>query len=162
MVRQRAAAALRAPCRLAIIVDTWVKYMQDRGMQRFTPMLSYADASGAIDFLTRAFGFAVRFRMDMPDGSIGHAELALGDEIVMLASEWAAGGVVSPCRLTAVHAQIHVRVDDVDAHFARALAAGATLATSPADQEYGERSYRALDPEGHRWIFGAPIAPVAP
>ena len=126
-------------------------------MQRFTPMLVYADAAAAIEFLTRAFGFEVRFRMDMPDGSVGHAELGLGEEVVMLASEWPAGGVVSPLRLPALHAQIHVRVDDVDAHFARASEAGATIATEPADQEYGERSYRAIDPEGQRWIFGAPI-----
>jgi len=76
----------------------------------------------------------------------------------MVASEWPAGGVVSPRELPAVHAQVHVRVDDVDAHFARARAEGATLATEPTDQEHGERSYRAIDPEGHRWIFGAPLA----
>jgi len=127
-------------------------------MQRFTPMIVYEDASAALAFLTAAFGFAERFRMDMPDGSVGHAELGLGDEVVMLASEWHVGGVVSPLRLPAVHAQIHVLVDDVDAHFARARAGGATIASEPADQEYGMRSYRAIDPEGHRWIFAAPLA----
>ena len=126
-------------------------------MQRFTPMLAYADAAAAIEFLVRAFGFEERYRMDMPDGSVGHAELGLGGEAVMLASEWPAGGVVSPLRLPALHAQLYVRVDDVDAHFARARAEGATIAAEPADQEYGERSYRAIDPEGQRWIFGAPL-----
>jgi PhnB protein len=121
-------------------------------------MLAYADAAAAIEFLTKAFGFEVRFRMDMPDGSVGHAELGLGDEVVMLSSEWPVGGVVSPLRLPALHAQIHVRVDDVDAHFARASKEGATIASEPADQEYGERSYRAIDPEGQRWIFGTPLA----
>ena len=129
-------------------------------VQRFTPMLVYADAAAAIEFLVKAFGFEVRFRMDMPDGSVGHAELGLGEEVVMLASEWPAGGVVSPLQLPAVHAQIHVRVDDVDAHFARARQEGATIAAEPADQEYGMRSYRALDPEGQRWIFAAPLAPT--
>jgi uncharacterized glyoxalase superfamily protein PhnB len=127
-------------------------------VQRFTPMLAYADAAAAIEFLTKAFGFELRFRMDMPDGSVGHAELGLGDDVVMLASEWPAGGVVSPLRLPALHAQIYVRVADVDAHFVRATREGATIATEPADQEYGERSYRAIDPEGQRWIFGAPLA----
>jgi uncharacterized glyoxalase superfamily protein PhnB len=127
-------------------------------MQRFTPMLVYADAPAALAFLAKAFGFAERFRMDLPDGSVGHAELGLGDEVVMVASEWPAGGVVSPLQLPALHAQIHVRVDDVDAHFARARAAGATIATEPADQEYGMRSYRAIDPEGQRWIFAGPLA----
>jgi len=126
-------------------------------LQTFFPMLAYADAPAAIEFLCRAFGFEERFRMDMPDGSVGHAELGIGDQVVMLASEWQAGGVVSPLGLTAVHAQIRVRVDDVDAHFERARAGGATLATEPADQEYGERTYRAIDPEGHRWIFGMPL-----
>lgn len=123
-------------------------------MQRFTPMLVYADAPAALEFLTKAFGFEVRFRMDMPDGSVGHAELGIGDEVVMLASEWPTGGVVSPLQLPAVHAQIYVRIDDVDAHFACARAEGATIAAEPSDQEHGERTYRAIDPEGHRWIFG--------
>ena len=126
-------------------------------MQTFTPMLVYADAPAAIEFLRKAFGFEERFRMDMPDGSVGHAELGLGDAVVMLASEWHVGGVVSPLRLPAVHAQIHVFVDDVDAHFARAYAGGATIAAGPADQDHGTRSYRAIDPEGHRWIFATPL-----
>jgi uncharacterized glyoxalase superfamily protein PhnB len=117
-------------------------------------MLVYPAAPAALDFLSRAFGFEERFRMDMPDGSVG---LGLGEEVVMLASEWPAGGVVSPLRLPAVHAQIHVLVDDVDAHFARAYAGGATIAAEPADQDHGTRSYRAIDPEGHRWIFASPL-----
>jgi uncharacterized glyoxalase superfamily protein PhnB len=120
-------------------------------------MIVYQDARAALEFLTRAFGFEQRFRMDMPDGSVGHAEVGLGDGVVMLASEWQVGGVVSPLRLPALHAQIHVRVDDVDAHFARAREAGATIASEPADQENGMRSYRAIDPEGHRWIFASEL-----
>jgi uncharacterized glyoxalase superfamily protein PhnB len=126
-------------------------------VQTIVPMLVYADAPGALEFLAEAFGFIERYRMDMPDGSVGHAEIGLGDQVVMIASEWHAGGVVSPLRLPALHAQIFVRVDDVDAHHARARAAGATIAAEPADQEYGERTYRAIDPEGQRWIFGAPL-----
>ena len=126
-------------------------------MQRITPMLVYADAPAALEFLAKAFGFTEQHRMDMPDGSVGYAELALGDEVVAVSSEWEAGGVVSPLRLPALHAQIFVRVDDVDAHHARARAAGAMIAAEPADQEYGERTYRAIDPEGQRWIFGAPL-----
>jgi uncharacterized glyoxalase superfamily protein PhnB len=130
-------------------------------MQRFTPMLVYADAPAALAFLAEAFGFEERSRMDMPDGSVGHAEVAFGDQVVMVSSEWEAGGVVSPLRLPALHAQMFVRVDDVDAHHARARAAGATIAAEPADQEYGERTYRAIDPEGQRWIFGAPVRSAA-
>ena len=131
-------------------------------MQRIVPMLAYADAPAAIEFLKQAFGFEEKFRLHMPDGSVGHAELAIGDGRVMLASAWRAGGLASPLELTAVHTQLYVQVDDVDAHFARARAGGATLATEPADQEYGERSYRAIDPEGHRWIFGMPLGSADP
>src|SRR5262245_65880814 len=74
-------------------------------LQTFFPMLAYADAPAAIEFLCRAFGFEERFRMDMPDGSVGHAELGIGDQVVMLASEWQAGGVGSPPGLQAAHAQ---------------------------------------------------------
>jgi uncharacterized glyoxalase superfamily protein PhnB len=124
------------------------------------PMLAYADAPAALEFLCRAFGFEQRFRMDMPDGSIGHAELALGADRVMLASVWRAGGLASACELPALHCQIYCEVDDVDAHFARAREAGATIATLPAD-EHGGRNYRALDPEGQRWIFASRPGPSA-
>jgi uncharacterized glyoxalase superfamily protein PhnB len=120
-------------------------------------MLPYADAAAAIAFLCRAFGFEERFRYEMPDGRVGHAELALGDDVVMVANVWREGGLASPLELPALHAQIYCRVDDVDAHFARARAAGATLVGAPEDQEHGSRSYRALDPEGHRWIFAGPL-----
>jgi len=126
-------------------------------VQRIVPMLPYADAPAAIAFLCRAFGFEERFRMDMPDGRVGHAELALGDDVVMIASEWREAGLVSPLELPALHAQTWCRVDDVDAHFARARAAGTTLVGEPEDQPHGVRSYRAVDPEGHRWIFAGPL-----
>ncbi len=115
-------------------------------------MLAYADAPAALEFLCRAFGFEERFRMDMPDGGIGHAELALCGARVMLASVWRAGGLASASELPALHCQIYCEVDDVDAHFARARGEGATIATLPAN-EHGGRNYRALDPEGQRWIF---------
>src|SRR5438874_856874 len=126
-------------------------------MQRIIPYLAYADAPAAIDFLCRAFGFAETMRMAMEDGRIGHAELALdGDAALYLASLWPEMGHMSPRDLPGVHAQIYVIVDDVDAHHARARGAGATIAAPPADTPYGERSYRATDPEGHRWIFATP------
>jgi uncharacterized glyoxalase superfamily protein PhnB len=126
--------------------------------QRIMPMLAYADAAAALEFLREAFGFEVRFRMDMPDGRVGHAEVGYQGNVIMLASAWREGGMTSPRELDAVHAQIYCRVDDVDAHWARARAAGATLIGEPEDQPYGERSYRAVDPEGHRWIFATPLA----
>ena len=125
-----------------------------------TPMLAYDDAPAAIEFLCKAFGFEERFRYPMPDGSIGHAELALGDGAISLATTWKSGGMASPLELPAVHSQLYCSVADVDAHCARARRAGATVVNMPEDQEYSSRSYRAIDCEGHRWVFSTPL-PVA-
>ena len=127
-----------------------------QGMQRIIPYLTYADAPAAIGFLCQAFGFEERFRYPMPDGRIGHAELGYQDNVVMLASAYEGFGE-SPLRLPAVHSQVYCFVDDVDAHFARARAAGATVASEPKN-EHGTRFYRAVDREGHRWIFAMPHA----
>lgn len=127
-----------------------------RGMQRIIPYLTYADAPAAIGFLCRAFGFEERFRYPMPDGRIGHAELGYQDNVVMLASAYEGFGE-SPLRLPAVHSQVYCFVDDVDAHFERARAGGATVVGEPKN-EHGTRFYRAVDPEGHRWIFAMPHA----
>jgi PhnB protein len=127
---------------------------------RMCPMLAYDDAPAAIDFLCQAFGFEERFRLPGPGGTIGHAELVHGngrDVLVMVATTWKAGGMSSPRDLPAVHTQLLCYVDDVDAHYARAKAAGATLVGEPEDTTHGDRSYRAVDPEGHRWIFASPI-----
>ncbi|HLJ50164.1 MAG TPA: VOC family protein [Bryobacteraceae bacterium] len=126
--------------------------------QRIIPYLAYDDAPAAITFLCEAFGFTERFRMPTKDGRIGHAEVAYRDNIVMLASTWRVAGAASPRDLAGVHTQLHCTVDDVDAHYERAREAGATIIGAPADQPHGTRMYRAVDPEGHRWIFGSPIA----
>ena len=126
-------------------------------MQTIIPYLAYEDAPAALTFLRDAFGFEERFRLPMEDGRIGHAEVALGDSVLYLASLWKEVGHTSPKDLPGIHSQLYCRVDDVDAHFRRARDAGATVLNEPTDQEYGERTYRALDFEGHRWIFGSPI-----
>lgn len=133
-----------------------------RVTQVATPYLSYDDAPAALDFLCNAFGFEELYRLDMPDGRIGHAELALGGvTAVMVASAYSEMGLASPLTLPAVHSQVQCYVDDVDAHFERAKAAGATVVTAPDDQFYGDRIYRALDPEGHRWIFSTHVRDVS-
>ena len=126
-----------------------------KGTQRIIPYLAYRDAPAAIDFLCQAFGFTERFRYPMPDGRIGHAELGFQDNIVMLASTYEGFGQ-SPIDLPAVHGQVYCYVDDTDAHFARAKAGGATITAEPAN-EHGNRMYRAMDPEGHRWIFATAL-----
>jgi uncharacterized glyoxalase superfamily protein PhnB len=132
------------------------------GQQRVAPYLSYADAPAAIEFLCKAFGFEEQFRLPMPDGRLGHAQLRFGENVVMLASAFPEMGFVSPRNLAGVPSQVHCWVDDVDAHYQRARAAGATIVAEPADQPYGDRSYRATDPEGHRWIFATHLRDVPP
>jgi uncharacterized glyoxalase superfamily protein PhnB len=128
-----------------------------------TPMLAYEDARAAIDFLTQAFGFTETFRLADDDGKIGHAELSYGDGVVMLVDF--GSGYEGP-RHHAEHCEtarrwldnpyvvngIHVRVDDVHAHFDRAKSAGATLLSEVEETPYGIL-YRAADPEGQRWMF---------
>ena len=132
------------------------------GNQRVIPYLAYADAPAAVEFLCRAYGFEAGVQMDMGDGVIGHAELHLDDNVVFLATAFAEIGLASPQNLSAVHGQVMVYVDDVDAHYENARAAGAEIVEEIADQFYGDRSYRTNDPEGHQWVFSQHIRDVTP
>src|SRR5688572_18578053 len=100
------------------------------------PMLDYEDAGAAIDFLSRAFGFEETMRMDGDGGSIAHAELALNGESISLATVWREGGFSTPHELGGVHSQVWCEVDDVDAHYRRARAAGAVVLNEPVNQDY--------------------------
>jgi PhnB protein len=104
--------------------------------------------------LCRAFGFKERMRYPMPDGRIGHAELEYAGSTLMLASPFEGFGT-SPLKLDNVHGSVYCVVEDIDAHYARARAAGVTVVGEVVHQ-HGVRSYRAIDPEGHRWIFATP------
>jgi len=134
----------------------------ERGPQRVIPMLVYRDAPAAIAYLCRAFGFEEHYRMPMDDGRVGHAELGYQGNVLTLSSVYEELGFASPQELPGVHGQLLCYVDDVDAHYRRAVAAGATVVGEPSDQPYGDRSYRALDPEGGRWIFATPLRAAAP
>lgn len=128
--------------------------------ESITPHVMYEDGAAAVEFLTSAFGFREVLRHHSPEGRVWHAELELGDGTIMLGepgSEYR-----SPRRLGGVTVAIHVYVDDVDAHYERSKAAGAAVGDEPADQEYGDRSYRAEDPEGHQWVFATRVREVAP
>jgi len=127
----------------------------DRMAQKQTifPMLDYEDAAAAIEFLTRAFGFEEQSRLEGENGTIGHAELSLDGQVVMLASVWRDGGFSTPRDLGGNHSQLFCVVADVDEHCQTAREAGAIVIGEPQDQEYGYRTYRATDPEGHRWYF---------
>lgn len=118
------------------------------------PALFYRDAAAAIDFLERAFGFATLLRVPGPDGRVAHAELRCGDAVVMVGTEQPDRGWVSPAGGDGVTALVYLVCDDVDAHCARARAAGAEITMEPRDTDYGSRDYLALDPEGNTWSVG--------
>jgi len=123
------------------------------GYPRICPYLFYEDADGAIDFLVRAFGFTERMRMLDGDGRVTHAELELGDGVVML-------GTPPDFQRGRDTGLVHVYVDDVDAHCVRAHEAGAEITRELADQDYGDRNYGARDPEGHSWWFAQHVRDV--
>ena len=136
-----------------------------------TPMISYEDAGAAADWLVRAFGFRETMRYTEDSGKVSHVELEIGDGTVMLGSP---PDYVNPLHLRETEPGkawnsspfvidgVHVYVDDVDAHFAHAEEAGATILSEPEDQAFGERHYRVEDPEGHRWMFSTHVRDVPP
>ncbi len=124
------------------------------GYSTVTPYLIVEGADRVLDFATRAFGASERFRMDRADGTIGHAEVTIGDSVVMLAE---AGGE-SP----AMPGGIHLYVEDCDAAYARALEAGATPLREPANQFYGDRSGGVRDPAGNVWWITTHVEDVPP
>ena len=125
-----------------------------------TPCLLYEDVAAALEFLSRAFDFTETLRYDDPAGYVSHAEMRLGDGLIMLGDP--GPSYRSPGRLGGTTVQLHVQVDDVDALCARARSAGAQITREPEDQPYGERSFSATDPEGHVWTFGQTLRAVSP
>jgi PhnB protein len=128
---------------------------------RITPYLLYDDVDAALDFVVAAFGFVERVRMPGPDGKAMHAEASIGDGFVMMGKPDDAG-YRNPATLGGTTQLIYVYVEDVDAHFATATAAGATIVREPSDQFYGDRTYGAQDPEGHFWSFSQHIKDMGP
>jgi PhnB protein len=132
------------------------------GYRNVTPYLIVSDGAGAIDFYRRVFGATERLRMDAPDGKVGHAELELGDSVVMLADEFPDWGARSPKTVGGSPVIVHVYVDDVDAVVRSAVAAGATVVREVENQFYGDRSGLVEDPFGHLWNVGTHVEDVAP
>lgn len=119
------------------------------------PCLSYRDAPAAITWLKEAFGFTENMVVPGPDGTIVHAQLSLGNGMVMVGSERDdALALRIPCDFGGITQSIYVVVDDTDAHYAQAVAAGAEIVRELEDTPYGSRDYSARDPEGHLWNFG--------
>jgi uncharacterized glyoxalase superfamily protein PhnB len=129
-------------------------------MQTITPYLLYEDVESALDFLSRAFGFEEVLRYTGSAGYINHAEMQLGGASIYLGDP--GDDYKSPKRLGQRTVGVNVLVDDVDATFERARAAGVTVHEEPTDQPYGERRFIADDLEGHRWFFATTIREVEP
>jgi uncharacterized glyoxalase superfamily protein PhnB len=127
--------------------------------QRITPYLCYEEVDAALDFLSRAFGFQEVLRFTGAEGYVNHAEMHLGDGVIFLGDP--GDDYKNPKRLGQDTVGIYVYVDDVDAHYDRARAAGAEIVRDPSDEEYGDRRYDAVDPKGHRWYLAQRIRSVA-
>lgn len=121
------------------------------------PALQYKDAKAAIEFLCNAFGFAKNAVYEEPDGSIAHAQFTHGSGMIMLGSvkdtEYSRL-LKRPAGAGGVTMSVYVVVDDAEAHFAHAKAAGAQIVREPVTQDYGGRDYTCKYPEGHVWTFG--------
>lgn len=127
-----------------------------------TPSLVCTPCAEAIDFYIRAFGAEeIGPRMTGPDGSVGHAEIRIGDSVVMLADEWPGGPTQSPRTLGGSTAALFIYTDDVDTLWARAIAAGAQEVFPLETQFYGDRSGRIRDPYGHTWGLGQHVEDVS-
>jgi uncharacterized glyoxalase superfamily protein PhnB len=116
-----------------------------------SPYLYYEDSAAAMAWLIDTFGFEEDLRIANDDGSVRHGQLKLGDQIVMVGQP--GSNYQGPNRRGGGTAGVHVYVDDVDAHYERARAAGAVIHMEPTDQPRGDRRYDTEDLEGHNWFF---------
>jgi PhnB protein len=142
-------------------MPTQVKPIPD-GHHTVAPYLAIKNAAGALDFYKTAFGATETYKLIIPDGRVGHAEIRLGDSLIMLSDEFPEFGGKAPESLGGSPVSIHLYVEDVDAFFKRALAAGARELKPVMDQFYGDRSGQLQDPFGHLWWVATHKEEVAP
>lgn len=128
----------------------------------FRSALFYQDPKAALAWLEEAFGFELVMLLEDADGNVAHSQMEFGDSYVMIGQEWSADHK-SPKSVGGKNTQtVHVQIDsDLDAHFARAKAAGAEIMAEPETQFYGDRTYRCRDPEGHIWTVSQTVASVS-
>ncbi len=132
------------------------------GYHSVTPYLSIKGAAEAIAFYKRAFDAVEMFRLAMPSGGIGHAEIKIGNSPIMVADPCEEGGFRHPRSLGGSSVGLYVYVEDVDALFAQAVDAGATVVKAVEDQFYGDRNGILEDPFGHVWFLGTHIEDLSP
>jgi PhnB protein len=131
------------------------------GYPRVTPYLCVDGADAAITFYRAVFGATERMRME-DGGKVGHAEVEIGDGLVMLADEHPEIGVLAPKSIGGTPVTINLYVEDVDAVFQRAVDEGATALRDVEDQFHGDRSGQFEDPFGHRWNVSTHVEDVPP
>ena len=124
------------------------------GHHAVTPYICIRDAAKAIDWYKKAFGATEISRMPSPDGKVMHAELVIGDSIIMLADEFPEFGSLSPQSIGGSGTGLHIYIEDVDSAFDRAVKAGATVEMPVADMFWGDRYGKLRDPFGHKWSIG--------
>jgi uncharacterized glyoxalase superfamily protein PhnB len=132
------------------------------GYHTITPALIVRDARKAIDFYKRAFGATEADVMEGPDGKVMHAELRIGDSVLMLGEESPEWGALSPQSTNGVPSSLHLYVEDADAAFARALRAGATVRYPLEDAFWGDRYGKVTDPFGHEWGIATRVKDLSP
>ncbi len=129
---------------------------------RVCPYLHIDGASAAIEFYRDLFGATERMRLSGPDGKVGHAELLIGDSVVMLADEYLDMDIKGPKTLGGTPVALSIYVEDVDATVQKAVELGATVIRPVQDQFYGDRNGHIEDPFGHSWSIQTHIEDVAP
>jgi PhnB protein len=132
------------------------------GFRSVTPYLTLNNAARALEFYKRAFGAHEVMRMDAPGGKIGHAEIKIGDSMIMIADEMPGSACRAPQSLGGTTAGIFLYVDNVDTFFQQAVAEGAQAESQPADMFWGDRYGRLKDPFGHSWSVATHIEDVTP
>jgi len=129
---------------------------------RVSAYITVDGAAAAIEFYKSVLGATERGRLPGPDGRIGHAELTMGDSLIMLSDAFPDMGIRDPKDIGGTPVTLSVYVEDVDDVFARALAAGATEQRPVQNQFYGDRSGQFVDPWGHRWNVASRVENVSP
>ncbi len=132
------------------------------GYPRLTPYLYVDGAAAAIDFYCAVFGATERVRFSAPGGRLGHAELEIGDSVLMLADEFPDMGVRGPKTIGGTAMSLMIYVDDVDAVVGKAASLGATVLREVENKFYGDRAGQIEDPFGHRWDVTTHIEDVPP
>lgn len=133
-----------------------------QGYHSVTPSLIVRDVAKAIDFYKRAFGAEETVRMDGPGGTIMHAEIRIGDSVIMLGEENEEWGTKSPLSTNGNPGSLHLYVPDVDASFAKAIEAGATERYPIEDAFWGDRYGKVTDPFGHEWGIATHVKDLSP